>query len=123
MNETSLFLSIIVDQPRGLASTYEGGLKQYLTGSSNEPIPEGKRRINDATSDKEVFKAMSTYSNKAGAADYNLPKMTGERIMDSNKVNFPSYGLHDKTKLSWFPGRDVDFKGSSSPPATSYSPE
>ena len=31
--------------------------------------------------------------------------------------------MHAKTKLSWFPGRDVDFKGSSSPPATSYSPD
>lgn len=49
--------------------------------------------------------------------------MTGEKIMLSNKTNQPSASLHAKTKLSWFPGRDVDFKGSSSPPPTNYSPE
>ena len=84
---------------------------------------EAKRRINDATSDKELYKAMSTYLNRTGAADYNLPKMTGEKIMVSSKKNGPSWHFHDKTKLSWFPGRDVDFKGSSSPPATNYSPQ
>jgi len=117
-------LYLLVDGPRGLKSgyEYEGGLRNFLTGSNGSPIKEAKRRINDATSDKELYKAMTTYLNKTGAADYNLPKMTGERIMDSNKINGPNWGLHDKTKLSWFPGRDVDFKGSSSPPATSYSP-
>lgn len=83
---------------------------------------EAKRRINDATSKKELFKAMSTFLNRTGAADYNLPKMTGEKIMVSNKRNGPKWNFHDKTKLAWFPGRDVDFKGTSSPPATNYSP-
>ena len=46
---------------------------------------ESKRRVNDATSEKELMKAMSTYLNRTGAADYNLPKMTGERIMVSDK--------------------------------------
>ena len=86
-------------------------------------MQEAKRRVNDATSDKELHKAMSTYLNRAGAADYNLPKMTGERIMVSGKKNQPTWRLHAKTKLSWFPGRDVDFVGGSSPPATSYSPD
>jgi hypothetical protein len=44
-------------------------------------MAEAKRRVNDATSDKELYKAMTTYLNKTGAADYNLPKMTGERII------------------------------------------
>lgn len=48
---------------------------------------EPKRGIKDATSDKELYKAMSTFLNRTGAADYNLPKMTGERIMVSNKRN------------------------------------
>ena len=39
----------------------------------------------DGTGEKELLKAMSTYLNKTGAADYNLPKMTGEKIMVSNK--------------------------------------
>lgn len=85
-------------------------------------MAEAKRRIIDATSDKEVYKAQSTYLNKAGAADYNLPKMTGERIMVSNKKNQPTWNMHARTKQTWFPGRDVDFKGGSSPQATRYSP-
>lgn len=84
---------------------------------------EAPRGIKDATSDKELFKAMSTYLNKTGAADYNLPKMTGEKIMVSNKRSGQTWNFHDRTKLAWFPGRDVDFKGGSSPPATKYSPE
>ena len=51
-----------------------------------------------------------------------MPKMTGEKIAVSNKRNGPKWRMHAKTKLSWFPGRDVDFKGSSSPPATRYTP-
>lgn len=90
--------------------------------SQNSPRESGSKRMNDGTSEKEVLKAMTTYLNRTGAADYNLPKMTGEKIMVSKNVNTPNYGLHDRTKLTWFPGRDVDFKGSSSPPATQYSP-
>ena len=84
---------------------------------------EAKRRINDATSEKELFKAMCTYLNRTGAADYNLPRMTGERILWSNKKNPPKWRMSNHVKPSWFPGRDVDFKGTSSPPATCYSPE
>ena len=49
--------------------------------------------------------------------------MTGSNIIDSKKISVPKWGLHDRTKLAWFPGRDVDFKGSSSPPATKYKPK
>ena len=83
---------------------------------------ESKRRIKDATSDKELHKAMGTYLNRTGAADYTLPKLIGEKIVDSNKTNVPNWGMRQKTKLSWFPGRDVDFKGAASPAATIYSP-
>lgn len=48
---------------------------------------EGKKRIQDGTSDKEVYKAMSTFLNPSGAADYNLPKLTGEKIMVSRNIN------------------------------------
>ena len=102
-------------------ATHVGGLRGFLADQEN--IGDGKRRINDATGEKEIHKAHTTYLNRTGAADYNLPKLTGERIMVSNKVNQPAYRLHAKTKLSWFPGRDVDFKGSASPAATKYSPE
>lgn len=120
--------STTVDAPGGLYATHDGGLRSYLQksgmGSSGDgsPLVEAKRRITDATSDKELYKAMSTYLNKAGAADYNLPALTGEKIIQSSKKNQPTWRIHARTKLSWFPGRDVDFKGSSSPPATSYSP-
>lgn len=75
---------MIVEHPKGLYATHDGGLGAYGTHTS---MNEGPRRINDATSDKELYKAMSTYLNKTGAADYNLPKMTGERIMQSGKTN------------------------------------
>ena len=66
---------------------------------------------------------MSTYLNKTGAGDYDLPKLTGDKIIESNRKNQPSWGLKERTKLSWFPGRDVDFAATSSPPATKYSPK
>jgi len=52
---------------------------------------------------------MSTYLNRAGAGDYNLPKLTGDKIVTSEKKNVPAWNLSSRTKLSWFPGRDVDF--------------
>lgn len=82
-----------------------------------------KRRITDGTSEKELMKAMSTFLNKTGAGDYNLPVLTGENIIVSNKKNQPNWSLKDRTKLSWFAGRDVDFRGCYSPPATVYSPK
>lgn len=82
-----------------------------------------KRRIFDGTSEKELLKAMSTFLNVTGPTDYNLPKLTGERIQVSNKKNQPSWGMQSRTKMSWFPERFVDFQGSSSPPATVYSPQ
>ena len=30
---------------------------------------------------------MSTYLNKTGAGDYNLPKMTGEKIIEATRRN------------------------------------
>ena len=82
-----------------------------------------KRRIVDGTSEKELQKAMSTFLNKTGAGDYNLPALTGENIVVSGKRNQPNWTLKDRTKLAWFSGRDVDFKGCYSPPATIYSPQ
>lgn len=68
-----------------------------------------KRRIVDGTSEKELMKAMSTFLNRTGAGDYNLPNLTGERISVAGKGNQPSWSLKDRTKLSWFPQRYVDF--------------
>jgi len=31
--------------------------------------------------------------------------------------------MHSKTKISWFPGRDIEFKGKNSPSPTNYSPK
>ena len=68
-----------------------------------------KKRMNDGTSNKEIIKAMQTYLNRTGAGDYNLPKLTGEKIIEANRRNQPSWSFKEKTKLSWFPGRNVDF--------------
>ena len=86
----------------------------------NDAASSAGRRIVDATSEKELMKAMSTYLNTTGAADYNLPVMTGAKVSVSGKKNLPSWGMQSRTKLSWFPGRNVDFAGSASPPATLY---
>lgn len=48
---------------------------------TDSPSPDAYRRVNDGTGEKELTKAMSTYLNKTGAADYNLPKLTGEKII------------------------------------------
>ena len=68
-----------------------------------------RRRIVDGTSEKELMKAMSTFLNRTGAGDYNLPNLTGEKIIVSGKKNPPNWSLKDRTKLSWFPQRHVDF--------------
>ena len=57
-----------------------------------------KRRIVDGTSEKELMKAMSTFLNVTGAGDYNLQKLTGEKIIVSGKKNVPSWTLKDRTK-------------------------
>lgn len=75
----------------------------------NDAASSVGRRIIDGTSEKELMKAMSTYLNTTGAADYNLPKMTGAKVNVSNKKNLPSWGMQSRTKLSWFPGRNVEF--------------
>ena len=62
-----------------------------------------RRRIVDGTSEKELMKAMSTFLNRTGAGDYNLPNLTGEKIIVSGKKNMPNWSLKDRTKLSWFP--------------------
>lgn len=62
-----------------------------------------------------MLKAMGTFLNKTGAGDYNLPQMTGAKIIEGTRKNQPNWSLRSRTKLSWFPGRNVDFAGSSSP--------
>ena len=52
-----------------------------------------KRRVFDGTSEKELMKAMSTYLNKTGAGDYNLPRMIGESQPQSNKRNDPNWSF------------------------------
>ena len=72
-------------------------------------VAAAKKRMIDGTSDIEIRKAMATYLNRTGAGDYNLPKLTGEKIVESNRKNSPGWSFKEKTKLSWFPGRNVDF--------------
>ena len=78
--------------------------------------------MTDGTSAKELHKAMTTFLNQTGAGDYDLQKLTGAKVIEATRKNFPMYSMKSRTKLSWFPGRDVDFKASSSPTSTLYSP-
>ena len=43
--------------------------------------------------------------------------------MLSSVKNQPSWLIHSKTKLTWFPGRDIEFKGKGSPSSSNYSPK
>lgn len=79
--------------------------------------------MTDGTSQKELYKAMSTFLNRTGAGDYDLPRLTGAKQVEAGRKNQPEFSFRSRTKLSWFPGRDVDFKATSSPPATKYSPK
>ena len=45
------------------------------------------------------MKAMSTFLNRTGAGDYNLPVLTGEKISVAGKINQPNWSLKDRTKL------------------------
>lgn len=77
----------------------------------------------DGTSQGELKKAMKTYLNQTGAADYNLPLLTGvPQSVISKNINSPSFSVKGKHKLAWFPHHEVDFIGSASPAVTTYSP-
>lgn len=89
----------------------------------SEDLSMDRRRIFDGTSERELIKAMSTFMNMTGAGDYNLPNLTGSKQAQSGKRAGPEWSFKKKTKLSWFPQRYVNFQGSSSPPATLYSPK
>ena len=52
-----------------------------------------KRRIFDGTSEKELMKAMSTYLNKTGAGDYNMPNLIGEKIHIAGKKTNPNWSF------------------------------
>ena len=93
-----------------------------IDDGSQSNYGEEKRRVWDGTSQKEPLKAMSTYLNKTGAGDYTLPQMTGKKIVEATRRNQPNWSMQSRTKLAWFPGRTVDFQGSSSPASTKYSP-
>ncbi len=46
-----------------------------------------KRRMTDGTSNRELYKAMSSFLNMTGAGDYELPKLTGAKIMEAGRKN------------------------------------
>ena len=39
------------------------------------------KRLTDGTNPKELVKAMSTFMNEVGAGDYDLPVLTGEKVV------------------------------------------
>jgi|TARA_B110000285_G_C15013299_1_gene557633 hypothetical protein len=79
-----------------------------------------KKRITDGTSVHALEMAMSQYLNSTGAGDYDLPVLTGEKLVESKRRNVPNYSIRHKTKLSWCPERAVNFQGLCSPPSTKY---
>ena len=53
----------------------------------------GQKRLTDGTSVKAIEKAMASYLNSTGAGDYDMPKLTGEKISISNKRNPPNWSF------------------------------
>lgn len=90
--------------------------------SQNDSI---NNRVSHGTSPKQIHRAFKTYLNITGAGDYNLPTKFGSTSRESLKKNQPVYTFKgsDRTKLTWFPQRHVDFVGRDAPPSTSYSPD
>jgi hypothetical protein len=89
---------------------------------SNESV---MNQISHGTSPKQIAKAFRSYLNMTGAGDYDLPSLIGSTIRDSVKKNSPVYTFKgsDRTKLSWYPSRHVEFQGRDAPPLTNYSPD
>ena len=67
-------------------------------------------------------KALKTYLNGTGVGDYELAKSLGDKMVESSKVNLPNWSLKGRVKMGWFPQRNTDFMGQSSPPPTKYQP-
>lgn len=74
------------------------------------------------TSKIQLERAYRSYLNQVGVGDYDLPSLTGSKVADSLKKNNPTWSLRSRVKMSYFPYRQVDFVGKSSPPVTRYSP-
>ena len=91
----------------------------YLNSESKMSMID-RKRLTDGTSQRELERAQELYINRISPDAYNLPKLTGVRQIETNKGNSPLYSFRSRTKLTYFPGRDVDFAGSSSPPCTLY---
>jgi len=80
--------------------------------------------MTDGTSERELYKAMSSFLNCTGAGDYNLPNlMATNQTSMSQKKNQPAYSFRERPKkLPWFPNLHRDFVGQASPPPTKYNP-
>ena len=79
------------------------------------------KRIVDNTSEHEIMRAMSTYLNRVGPGQHNMPNLTGRNNTLSKMHNSPSFTFRAKVTQPFFKGREVDFVGRASPPATKYS--
>ena len=98
------------------------GLNFSERKSVQNSIADDERRIWDGTSEREINKALTTFLNGTGPADYQLPSLTGTKNVLSGKLNAPKFSLGAMVKKSWHPNMAVDFQGRSSPPANNYSP-
>jgi hypothetical protein len=81
-----------------------------------------QRKIWDGTSEREINKALSTYLNNTGPADYQLPNLVGNMSVISGTINNPQWTLRKKSKPGYFPHYKTELAGQSSPAASKYSP-
>ena len=66
---------------------------------------------------------MGSYMHAPGVGDYNLPDLTGGKVCDSMRRSNPQWSFKSRTKLGYFPYRQVEFVGKSSPAPTRYTPK
>ena len=52
-----------------------------------------KKRMIDGTCEGALMKAMSTYLNRTGAGDYNLPNLIGGEIAIAGKKSNPNWSF------------------------------
>lgn len=76
------------------------GTKQVRTdvlsqsiGSSPRSMQYRSKRMTDGTSIHALEMAMSQYLNSTGAGDYDLPVLTGEKMVESKRRNVPTYSI------------------------------
>ena len=68
-------------------------------------------------------KSIAPYTNPSGPGDYEIGSTIGSKsVLSSNMKKSPGYSFQQKTKLPFFPGFEIEYKGLNTPALSKYSP-